>query len=143
VTEVLAMGTSQWPDYNSETTLSLSGTVTFPRPGVRVRRREGRTTSVSEPLVDLARVAIHFHGQTSPHYGFIDSPHSFSPEVLFRTVKPDSFVRWQARFYVARKNLNRVSDLGWSKRTAREVRSRLTSFEDDWNAPGMSAYDKY
>ena len=35
----------------------------------------------------------------------------------------------------------RLSDLGWSSSDALETRVRLRSFEDDWAAPGMDAYD--
>jgi len=35
----------------------------------------------------------------------------------------------------------RLSDLGWSGEEALETRLRLRSFEDDWDAPGMNAYD--
>jgi hypothetical protein len=34
-----------------------------------------------------------------------------------------------------------IRDLGWSRQEAAEVRLRLALFEDDWNAPGMDAYD--
>ncbi len=34
-----------------------------------------------------------------------------------------------------------VRDLGWSRREAAEIRRRLLPFEEDWNAPGMDAYD--
>jgi len=35
----------------------------------------------------------------------------------------------------------RLSDLGWSGEEALDTRLRLRSFEDDWEAPGMDAYD--
>jgi len=35
----------------------------------------------------------------------------------------------------------RVSELGWTRREAAEARGRLAAFEEDWNAPGMEAYD--
>ena len=35
-----------------------------------------------------------------------------------------------------------ISDLGWTKLEALQIRLQLKSFEDDWNAPGMEAYDK-
>ncbi len=34
-----------------------------------------------------------------------------------------------------------IKDLGWSSTQAIAARSRLQSFEDDWNAPGMELYD--
>ena len=34
-----------------------------------------------------------------------------------------------------------ISDLGWSQEEALETRMRLRAFEEDWNAPGMEAYD--
>ncbi len=34
-----------------------------------------------------------------------------------------------------------ISDLGWSPEQARETYMRLRHFEEDWNAPGMDAYD--
>ena len=34
-----------------------------------------------------------------------------------------------------------VSDLGWSPEKAAETYMRLRHFEEDWNAPGMDAYD--
>lgn len=35
-----------------------------------------------------------------------------------------------------------IQDLGWTEAEAQEVRSTLQSFEEDWNAPGMDAYDE-
>lgn len=34
-----------------------------------------------------------------------------------------------------------VHDLGWTLQEAAEIRQQLLPFEDDWNAPGMDAYD--
>jgi hypothetical protein len=34
-----------------------------------------------------------------------------------------------------------VRDLGWSEAEAIDTHFRLRPFEDDWNAPGMDAYD--
>jgi hypothetical protein len=34
-----------------------------------------------------------------------------------------------------------VSDLGWSQEEAAATRARLAAFEEDWDAPGMDAYD--
>ena len=34
-----------------------------------------------------------------------------------------------------------VSDLGWSAEEAKETRARLAALEEDWEAPGMEAYD--
>jgi hypothetical protein len=34
-----------------------------------------------------------------------------------------------------------LNELGWSLEEALETRMRLQSFEEDWNAPGMEAYD--
>jgi hypothetical protein len=34
-----------------------------------------------------------------------------------------------------------VSDLGWSPEEANETRARLAGLEEDWEAPGMEAYD--
>ncbi|HEY7420333.1 MAG TPA: hypothetical protein VH593_34460 [Ktedonobacteraceae bacterium] len=35
-----------------------------------------------------------------------------------------------------------IQELGWSEEEASEVRASLQSFEEDWNAPGMNAYDE-
>ena len=35
----------------------------------------------------------------------------------------------------------RVGDLGLTQRQAAEVRANLSSFEEDWGAPGMEGYD--
>jgi hypothetical protein len=35
-----------------------------------------------------------------------------------------------------------VSDLGWSVEEAKETRARLSSLEEDWDTPGMEAYDR-
>ena len=35
-----------------------------------------------------------------------------------------------------------VSDLGWSAEEAKETRARLAALEEDWDAPGMEAYDR-
>jgi len=34
-----------------------------------------------------------------------------------------------------------IAELGWTKEEAAEVRARLSSFEQFWDAPGMDAYD--
>jgi hypothetical protein len=34
-----------------------------------------------------------------------------------------------------------IADLGWSREEAAEVRAQLAAFEEDWDAPGMGAYD--
>jgi hypothetical protein len=34
-----------------------------------------------------------------------------------------------------------VSDLGWSAEDAKETRARLAALEEDWEVPGMEAYD--
>jgi hypothetical protein len=38
-------------------------------------------------------------------------------------------------------SLPAVVDLGWSEAEALETRSRLSSFAEDWEAPGMEQYD--
>ena len=35
-----------------------------------------------------------------------------------------------------------VRDLGWDRKKADRVRQSLSSFEEDWNDPGMEAYDR-
>ena len=35
-----------------------------------------------------------------------------------------------------------VSNLGWSVEEAKETRARLAALEEDWDAPGMEAYDR-
>ena len=35
-----------------------------------------------------------------------------------------------------------VSDLGWSGEETKETRARLAALEEDWDAPGMEAYDQ-
>jgi len=34
-----------------------------------------------------------------------------------------------------------LENRGWTETQAAETRSRLKSFEEDWNAPGMEGYD--
>jgi len=34
-----------------------------------------------------------------------------------------------------------IADLNWTADEALEIRSRLATFENDWNAPGMELYD--
>lgn len=34
-----------------------------------------------------------------------------------------------------------VSNLDWSVEEVRETRARLAALEEDWDAPGMEAYD--
>ena len=36
-----------------------------------------------------------------------------------------------------------IEELGWTKEQAAETRSKLMSFDQDWNAPGMEAYDAF
>ena len=35
-----------------------------------------------------------------------------------------------------------VSELGWTREQAAQVRAALQVFDADWNAPGMEEYDK-
>jgi hypothetical protein len=35
-----------------------------------------------------------------------------------------------------------VSNLGWNTEEAKETRARLAALEEDWDAPGMEAYDQ-
>ena len=35
-----------------------------------------------------------------------------------------------------------IRDLGWSRKEALETHYRLESFKEDWDAPGMEAYDE-
>lgn len=35
-----------------------------------------------------------------------------------------------------------ISDLGWSGAEAKETYYRLMNFKEDWEAPGMEAYDE-
>jgi len=35
-----------------------------------------------------------------------------------------------------------LADLNWTREEAIETRLRLRSFEEDWDAPGMDAYDR-
>ena len=35
-----------------------------------------------------------------------------------------------------------VSNLCWSAQEAQETRARLAALEEDWDAPGMEAYDQ-
>lgn len=35
-----------------------------------------------------------------------------------------------------------LADISWSQAEAFETRARLAAFEEDWNAPGMEAYDE-
>jgi hypothetical protein len=36
-----------------------------------------------------------------------------------------------------------IKDLGWTEEQASETYFRLSSFKEDWDAPGMEAYDEY
>lgn len=40
------------------------------------------------------------------------------------------------------KSENAIAALGWTEEEARETYYRLKMFEEDWNAPGMEAYDR-
>ena len=42
----------------------------------------------------------------------------------------------------AAESPRRLAALGWTPEQAALVRSQLASFEEDWNAPGMEAYDQ-
>lgn len=35
-----------------------------------------------------------------------------------------------------------VAELGWSNEEVKETRARLAALEEDWDAPGMEAYDR-
>ncbi|MFH1287662.1 MAG: hypothetical protein ABII25_03090 [bacterium] len=45
-------------------------------------------------------------------------------------------------FLKSRSKKLSIKDVGMTKEEAGDLRSRLTTFEDDWNASGMEAYDK-
>jgi hypothetical protein len=49
--------------------------------------------------------------------------------------------RKKVRKAQATNSLLLVSDLGWSTEEAKETRTRLAAFEEDWEAPGMEAFD--
>lgn len=34
-----------------------------------------------------------------------------------------------------------IRDLGWTEAEAAAIRAQLATFEEDWDAPGMDAYD--
>ena len=40
------------------------------------------------------------------------------------------------------KKRSTIKDLGWTAAEAAETRSRLGTFEEDWDAPGMDEYDR-
>lgn len=42
---------------------------------------------------------------------------------------------------VAERPLLNIDDLGWTREEAADTRARLRPFENDWDAPGMDAYD--
>ena len=35
-----------------------------------------------------------------------------------------------------------IEQIGWSREEALQTRARLAAFEEDWDAPGMDAYDE-
>jgi hypothetical protein len=35
-----------------------------------------------------------------------------------------------------------VSDLGWTREQAAQIRASLQAFDEDWNYPGMEEYDR-
>ena len=35
-----------------------------------------------------------------------------------------------------------VSELGWTREQAAQVRASLQAFDEDWGAPGMESYDR-
>ena len=41
----------------------------------------------------------------------------------------------------AKSTIIRPDDLGWSIQETKETRTKLATFEEDWLAPGMEAYD--
>lgn len=57
-----------------------------------------------------------------------------------RTTKHVSPLRDEDELHAPKEAL-RVSDLHWTEQEALETYFRLRSFEDDWDAPGMEAYD--
>ena len=57
---------------------------------------------------------------------------------------PDDVIPGPVEVVVIVNPLPRGIDLterGWTEADAAEARARLRSFDDDWNAPGMEAYD--
>ena len=44
--------------------------------------------------------------------------------------------------YPTRENSNLISNLGWTAKETAETYHRLQSFQTDWDAAGMEAYDQ-
>jgi hypothetical protein len=38
---------------------------------------------------------------------------------------------------------SRISELGWTREQAAQVRASLGAFDADWDAPGMEEYDRF
>ena len=57
-----------------------------------------------------------------------------SPEAISPKGKPDRKTQTTAGPLL-------VANLGWSAEEAKETRARLAALEEDWEAPGMEAYD--
>jgi hypothetical protein len=54
--------------------------------------------------------------------------------------KPLSEVKEKAKNEATKSELA-IEDLGWSPEETKETYYRLLNFKEDWEAPGMEAYD--
>jgi hypothetical protein len=56
-------------------------------------------------------------------------------------VKPRGISRGEPRTANRDEGTNTIASLGWSRAEAGAIRDQLRSFAEDWDAPGMDAYD--
>lgn len=69
---------------------------------------------------------------------------TIGPDRKLSILLPDDVSAGPAEVMVILNPLSGGVDLpakGWTTGQAAETRSRLKSFEEDWNTPGMEAYD--
>lgn len=79
---------------------------------------------------------------------FIPSPIESETEKKSDTQQPEIEIlirqlqhQIQQAYEPKRRSPLLIEDLGWTPEQVIEARSRLLSFEEDWNAPGMELYD--
>ena len=144
MTGTLSTSPGQWPTHTSVSGLTLmrrEETYAVPLPGA------GKTLRpTNSPGSWLNQEVILGQYRRDPGVGF-----RYTEDTTSITWITLAFTLLRLRdlsgSYVPRrgagKSLNRISELGWTRATARKIRESLSSFKEDWNSPGMDAYDKY
>jgi hypothetical protein len=87
----------------------------------------------AQPTTDLLALLQHY-GKGAPLRITVSSTHAFTETFV-------SLKKFDVTTSGAISGGRPLTELGWSLEQALETRMRLRTFEEDWNVPGMEAYD--